>query len=297
MLHDYAEDLEKAEEKIHNMGFSHVYDGKVVSEINEAYHFVEAMYYVKGELPDKLTQEQYDELHTYYSYFKSGIDFHEKEELKIFTTKFSETVIKHFEGVMSSEEFNPKFSVFFGTGHELYAFLEALNLTSEKCLKKSLEEGKYSNNNPECRLYPTFGSSLTFELSYNQEKSNYYVRILYNGVPVKFCDQNDGDYYCTMFNFVEAAKSNLIDFEIIKNLCKEYKELRNILQHTKEESSLYKWGSLIGMVLFGVALLCLILECCFRKRDKKMIERTLERYRDRMEQRSQPGSSGSLENA
>lgn len=298
MQHEYAEDMHHIEEKIHEMGFDHLYDGQTKAEINEAFLFLEAMLHVRGQLPTNVTQELYTELRTFYSYLKSGIDFHEKEERGIFTSKISEKVIQYFEGAMSSDEFNPKFTLYTGTGHELFAFLDSLGLTSEECLKKSVKDHKFTAENPLCELYPAQGSSLTFELSYNNPKSNYYVRVMYNGKAFKVCESEETDHYCTMSNFLEVVKKKLINFEIIKNLCTEYKELRTELKHVQEEVGLYKWGTVIGLIIFALAFLCLILECCFRTRDKEMIERTLERYKQRAESGdSLPGSTGSLENA
>lgn len=299
MLHKYADDLNYIEKKLKEIGFSGIYRGGT-EDIYQAYNFLESLLYKNGKLPDGVSEESYREIHAYFSYLKSGIDFNNKEEIKIFTTKITEKIIESFEGATSSEQFNPRFTLFSGTGHEIFAFLHGLGITSENCLKEKIQKGdfKTSQEDKKCYKYPAFGASLTFELSFNHEKSSYYVRVLYNGDSVQVCPENkiEDQEYCSMYNFLESVKERLVDYNIITKLCVEYKEIRTELNHTKENVTFFKWASVIGLVILSLIFLCLILECCFRSRDKAMIRKTLQRYKERTQgMNSHPGSSGSLE--
>ena len=181
-----------------------------------------------------MTDELYRELELVYSinydfkkYFLPNIN-------KLYTTRISQKTITVFEEKMSSllingsdkkPEFGSDLRLLMMSGHDdnIWPFMRAFKITSPECLEAKYR-ATYSNftpgasykEDPECRLGPSFASSLIFELNYlegNDRINAFYVKVKFNGKDLdlkKFCQGAVQDVYCPFQEFKTHMSKNFI---------------------------------------------------------------------------------------
>lgn len=95
------------------------------------------------------------------------------------------------------------FRMFSGHDTGMFANLLRFGMTNEDCLLQKLQGKKVEN----CEDVPEFASSFLYEL--NKKNDQYFVRMLYNGKPVKICSKNQDDFYCTFDDFKAVLQEKL----------------------------------------------------------------------------------------
>ena len=121
----------------------------------------------------------------------------------------------------------------------LLAHLDLLGKTSLKCTKKKLESATLLDNNDNCWEAPHVASNLIFELSKRKEdKERYFVRMIYNGTPVDFCESGDANsgYECEFKEFKRAVEGTFKGIEeddkcqVEKSFSKKWLTMRTLKQ-------------------------------------------------------------------
>lgn len=188
-----------------------------------------------------------------------------------------------------------KIMTFSTSGVQLYAFLHSLGLSSVECLTEiSNKTRTYTETTPktnysdtDCLLYPKFGSSIVFELSYNSQNEKF-IRIKYNNIPVNFgceLDHVDG-YYCPYSKFENIVTFSLLSesykASCLKKLIIE-PSVENMLITEEQKTTQYIIlciSSVIVAALLGICWCCTLL--CNKRKDKGINNELLKRgYEDK----------------
>jgi hypothetical protein len=222
--------------------------------------------------------------------------FSNPQNYKIFTSKIAEYVITSFEGITEYEHYEPKYTAFSEEGMSIFSMILAFKLGSPDCYKKISEGSTPHKLTESCLGFPTFGSSVTFELSRDHNGANF-VKTLFNGKSVKFCSGDMIGDYCPFDGFLESARADLIDLDLVERNCTNTEVLHEELAVLEEDTAFYRIGAIIGICLSSFFLVCIVIECMFRQRDQHMIKRTLDTYKEKSMNGSpgKPGSASSIE--
>jgi len=265
----------------------------------KSFEAVEAYYWKFGKYPKAIDEHTYQMMKLHHTDYLYSVYFRDEKNVKIFTSKISQYVLEVFQGAIEYGHFEPKFTVFSEQGMNIFAYMLAFQLTTKKCIGLLTVSNSSQGLTPECQGFPQFGSSITFELSKTQN-AEHFVQTLFNGKPIDFCLEkksvDDQNFRCPFDSFM-AKINEFIDFTLLENKCVKNVELVSDLEELKEDTFYYRLGAVIGICLSSFFLLCIIVECAFRKRDKAMIQRTLERYKEktRTNKSEGGGSTGSIE--
>ena len=255
-----------------------------------------------GEYYTPLDENRHKLLRVMNSLAQTKIFFQKgKEDFSIYTTKISQYILKVFEGAIGYQFYEPKFSLMSGNGVELFAFLKALGRVKDGCFKELLKWNITEVNEPsDCRFFPRFGASLTFELSQKKGTNSHFARILYNGEVLKICGEGDG--YCAFNDFAKILEKNFIDDDQFKKQCVEYDVIKHRLEDVKDEVIFYRIGIVFCVIMSVMFIVCIVVDVLFKKRDRDMILETLKRYKlkekemERMKARN-GGQGASLESS
>ena len=184
---------------------------------------------------------------------------------KMYTTQLATTIVDE----MQKQENRVKylgFSVDESTLTALLIGVKHVNMDDAICGLEMLEKGeghKKRRRSKKCFKFPHFGSSLVFELSYSEAEMEHFVRILYNGEVVKFC--NNGLEHCRLDKFIERFEAKMVthDKELICG----------------NEGSIFEENSdyLTVIGLMTIVLLFLMLRT-HNKEEKERIRRGNEKY-------------------
>ena len=118
----------------------------------------------------------------------------------------------------------------------LLAHLDLLGKTSLKCIIKRLETGV---DDKKCENAPAVASNLIFELSRRKtDKERFFLRMIYNGAPVDFCDTGDkkSGYECEFKEFKRAVEGTFKgieeddDCQVEKSFSKKWLTMRTLKQ-------------------------------------------------------------------
>lgn len=147
------------------------------------------------------------------------------DKSKLYTTKITDLVLKAMDNFEDKTSHPYKYIGFSAGDTNIMSFLTSLGLTSIKCLKtKILSPSPQS----QCKLLPAFAGNLIFELNKPSSNKNniYYVRMLYNGKPLKICEK--GTEYCEFSEFALFASENFIEENFDQYCTKNVKDYKTV---------------------------------------------------------------------
>lgn len=172
-----------------------------------------------------MTDDHYLQLRMISSWYYNYRYYATDEFIKTYTTGISQELLTNIKKKIA-DPVNTKLKYLMFSGHDdnVFAFMRAYNLTNDQCMRQRYinhvdPKGDTGvNDDASCLFLPGFAASLLWELS--EKSGKYYVRSLYNGVPVKFCQENEDEFYCLMDNFEKTVKEKMIRDVDIPTYCK-----------------------------------------------------------------------------
>ena len=166
-----------------------------------------ADYYYTGKPYQGADEKFYSKLRTAMS-MNTLLDYPTDTVVRLFTDAVSHSVIEGMEGKINGT-IPHKLRMFSGHDSNVVPFMMKHNLISLTCLKELYQTGKSTSI---CELHPNFASSFIWELNQRDTDKKYFVRVLFNGKPVKFCFENQDDHYCEFSLFKdEIGKRMYLD--------------------------------------------------------------------------------------
>jgi len=159
---------------------------------------------------------------------------------------------------------NLKLVLLNGYDHSLFVLLNEYKIATPECFYENYHSKKDGKPlpHPTCE-YPEVGSQLIYEF-YNTE--NPYIRLLYNGNPIKFCKHSKG-VECPLEDFLKEVP------EVLQGLTEEkHDELCGLPKKPKKKS---KVGMIIATCILGLIVLMtvyLLLSKKIRIRNKSELE-------------------------
>ena len=163
--------------------------------IDAAYDCLTADRFYNGKNGAGLSDAFYNELAIAKS-INSVLGFPTDQTVNLFTNNISRSIVDGMNDKMAGET-NLTYRIFSGHDSTLLPLMMQLELISLACLKNIYPGG----SDPNCNTHPPYASSLLFELV-TDPSNNYFVRILYNGLPVSpICANPVDTYYCDVGSF------------------------------------------------------------------------------------------------
>eukprot|EP01016_Furgasonia_blochmanni_P041491 TRINITY_DN5396_c0_g1_i7.p1 TRINITY_DN5396_c0_g1~~TRINITY_DN5396_c0_g1_i7.p1 ORF type:complete len:309 (+),score=41.86 TRINITY_DN5396_c0_g1_i7:750-1676(+) len=128
-----------------------------------------------------------------------------QEEASLYSTPLLHQIVERFSSRIDQ---TTKLRMIAYSGHDttITLLLVALNLTTQECVYK--EHMNPPAGGLKCPLYPSFASSVTFEL-YKRPNNSYYIKFLYNDVPYSAC-KKEGTI-CEWEDFVDFIKERTVE--------------------------------------------------------------------------------------
>ena len=81
-----------------------------------------------------------------------------------------------------------KLRMYSGHDSNVLPFMLRYGIMDEECLENLYETGQ---SNRQCETHPTFASIFIWELNQRVSDQKFFVRILFNGKDVSFCEHNE----------------------------------------------------------------------------------------------------------
>lgn len=159
-----------------------------------------------GHIPPEMPQEIWNRLR-HFNDFKFYMDFYDKRLITYKGEISARAILEGLEAFVSDSPSKKKFRLFSGHDTGLYPHTMAFNLTDLQC-NLDLIQGRTPTRR--CEGAPGFASNYIYELATKDDR--YYVRVLYNNVPVKICNETAEDY-CEFETFRKIYTKILLSAE------------------------------------------------------------------------------------
>ena len=156
-----------------------------------------------GKHPEVMDEEFFKRV-TRFADFKFYMDFLNDDIVSYKSEMAAREFLRGMELVVNDNPNKRKFRLFSGHDTGLYPFTIRYNLTDLQCALDMLQ-GRTPTRR--CEKAPPFAATYLYELA--MKKGRYYVRILYNNVPFKFCDNNEDEFYCAFDEFRKTFTKRL----------------------------------------------------------------------------------------
>lgn len=175
------------------------------------YDSINSQYFTDNKLVALLKTEDLKSLQLISGMYKIAKHFPNELNLKVYTHNIAELMIESF--TMGPQQ-GRKYTLFSGLDKTLLAFMNSLKLTNFECLKD-----RFINDygDEKCLNPPQFASNLLFVLTQNL-KGEDYVKTVFNGKSVAFCDEVEYAEYCPYEVFVKKAMGSLM-LDSLSNFC------------------------------------------------------------------------------
>ena len=214
---------------------------------------VRAYLYYNGKQISGMSDDLYTQLRMIFTWEFFQFEVRGSPKNPIFrTTTISEQLLVNMNNKISGKNPNLKYLMFSGHDTTLYPFMylhKMINMTCSKEMYDTYMKNKTIINT--CMFGPEFAASFMWELNKNSADGQYYVRVLYNGQPVHFCQNNQDGYYCKFSDFQTEVKSRLI-LPNFMQICKGSQQL-------SVDEKVYKPITIVFMVTTGIFALTTIL--------------------------------------
>jgi len=159
---------------------------------------------------------------------------------------FYNSLSKWFQEVAKGK-ISMRFALLNGYDHSLFTLLDLYNITNAHCFYGNHYSQKQGKGllYPDCE-YPEVGSQLIYEF-YNTK--NPYIKMLYNGKPVKFCRYSKG-IECPLEDFLKEVP------EVLESLDQEkHDDLCGLPKQPKKKS---KVGMIVATSILGLIVVLTI---------------------------------------
>lgn len=170
-----------------------------------------------------MTDEIYLQLKLVGSWYYNYRYYTEETFVKVYTTEVTKELLANFKNKIADPDNNKlKYLMFSGHDDNVFPFMRAHNLTSAACMRQRYidhvdpKQSSIISDSP-CYFLPGFASSFLWELSKKGDK--FYVKTTFEGQPIKFCDENEDEFYCSFENFEKKAFEVLILEQDVREYC------------------------------------------------------------------------------
>ena len=199
-------------QKLLKQGFSpkaffkkEIWTARQLSIVND---FVFSKYYFDNTLLKKLKPKDYSKLKLISGVHKVLSNFPTESFQRLYTHRIAELILEAFSlGPKEGE----KYTLFSGFDKNIMAFMIGFGLFDHECLLDRFR--KNSEETDTCRDPPQYASNFLFEMSQRVDNKRHYVRVLYNGAPIKFCHggkKNLTAEYCPIDDFIEQFMDKMM---------------------------------------------------------------------------------------
>jgi hypothetical protein len=279
------------------------YDTKTWTSENlfDFFDQLHSYYYETSELFKSMSEDEYKKLEIFEGMYRNANHYADWSLTRIFTSRIAENLLEELSNKVIDDDIDLEFSLFSANQEAMMAFISTMRLTSFDCL---LDRFNKDYESIYCLDPPEFGSTLVFELNQADSKNKdstgstaednedipiddeYYVRVVYNGRPLVFCqnDYNFDTFYCPFTKFLETAQNTFI-FPDFEDLCgneelsaTKVHELE-IKQYEEESVSFYLiWVNVIMFFITGIVIVHV------KKSTKQGVENIVRSYKELMKQ-------------
>ena len=151
--------------------------------------------------------------------------FSDEDMRKLYTSRITEVLLKKIRSKLERFRADPstnsglKYVGFSAHEHTLAALLISLQKFSSEnyiCGLENMQSSKAHRSRRKevkCFEFPKYSSSLMFELHFDSEETEFYVKTLFNGKPIDFCSWN-GSEYCRIDRFEQFLMKKLVADDI-----------------------------------------------------------------------------------
>ena len=153
--------------------------------------------YYYGKIPPELSEAVWKSLQRFQD-FKFFLDFSDRRQTLVRGEQAAKAILQGMQDFVKGVPYRRKFRLFSGHDSGLHPHTIMLNLTDLNC---NLQKMQFDVPTRPCESSPAFAANYLYELNRDQDTQKHYVRVLYNGKPIKICDQNQDDYYCEFSDF------------------------------------------------------------------------------------------------
>jgi hypothetical protein len=185
--------------------------------LNRVYRLTDSIiadYYYTGKLYPGIDEQLFKKLEIVSS-MSFLLEYSTDEIVRMWTDGLSKAVLEGIDGKIKGT-IPHKFRMYSGHDSNVIPFMMKYGLTTSECLKELYQTGKSTGV---CELQPNFASSFIWELAQRDSDQSYFVRVLYNGKPIKICPDNEEEFYCKYSDFKTYHQDNLFSKDFNKS-CK-----------------------------------------------------------------------------
>jgi len=149
--------------------------------LSELYDVLTAYYFETGLMINGVEDGLLHELRYIKSLYYTSEFFTTNQESRLHTHGIFSQIMEDLSNRVFDGDSKIKYTVFSAKARTLLAFLVVLQLSSFDCLLKGMVTDTFSND---CKGFPEYGSTLIFEASAGEDKSNLYFRLILNGITI-----------------------------------------------------------------------------------------------------------------
>ena len=216
-----------------------------------------------GKLPENISESLFKELRLLSS-LKTSLDLNDPDHIRLFTDSVARNILYSLRQKISYPNMTSSFRLFVGNQRGTFAHMLLFNLTSVGCQISALKGKPVSN----CATSPDFASHFLYELLVdtkqdtdpNPSPKEYYVRVLFNGKVVKFCNSKE---YCPFKEFSKLYEQIFfMDAEKKLELCGNPYDINKA---NTEMRQIIKPASVLIVIVGGSVILMMCTYLLFRQ--------------------------------
>jgi len=132
--------------------------------------------------------------------------FPTQKEASLHTHVIASRILRDISTTTFDSDTKARYSLFSGTAKTILSFLVSLRITNFDCLLSEISSSEQISN---CPGMPEFASSISFELSENQNKDKF-LRVLYNGGAIRFSKYGNNSYDRYHYDY-ELLKNDIVN--------------------------------------------------------------------------------------
>jgi hypothetical protein len=252
---------------------SHIkFFGKEVQMLKEhhlvaLYDSMMAYYYFNGKMYNKFTKTALRRLGIVKGLSMLGRELRSEPVRRLVNHHIMSKVMEEFANAKKYSNYNTKYVLLSGTELSMMSLLRSFNKTSYACLRQSLANLNKTESE-DCREMPKPASAMTMELLYHQQRKEFYVKMMYNGYPLKICE-NGTRTFCEYKQWLTLIKTKIISpnfFDACGNdkvgMVEEDRKRKEIV------STSFTVKVLAGLLVFEVLIAILVFYFRMKSNDK-----------------------------
>ena len=169
--------------------------------VNSLYNFADDMIcykYYYGKLYPGLTDELMEKIESFMGY-RTALDMHDYKYSIVRSHGIAKNIIEGLKTVRTGKK-PKKLRVVLGHDTNILSHMLLLKMTTVDCLKSTFNLNAHQSS---CHAYPSFASQFIYEVSQADDMA-IEARLMYNGMPVKICEDTSSDEYCDIDKFIDT---------------------------------------------------------------------------------------------